>query len=100
MSIADVLLEVVSTVYSFIYTMALHPEVQVRAQAELDAVVGQSRLPLLDDRPALPYVNAVFTEVLRWLPTVPLGVPHCVVADDEIDGFHIPAKAIILTNVW
>jgi hypothetical protein len=43
--------------------MALHPEIQAKAQAELDAVVGNHRLPGYDDREHLPYIDALCKEV-------------------------------------
>ena len=55
--------------------MTLHPEIQIRAQAEIDAVVGDTwqRMPSLSDRAKLPYVSAIVLELLRWNPAVPLG---------------------------
>jgi cytochrome P450 len=53
--------------------MCNYPEVQARAQAELDAVVGTDRLPDFNDQPNLPYVNAILKEVLRWQPVTPFG---------------------------
>ncbi|RPD54776.1 cytochrome P450 [Lentinus tigrinus ALCF2SS1-7] len=91
---------VTATVLTFVYTMALYPEVQQRAQAEIDAVVGHSRFPLLSDRPALPYIDALLNECLRWMPTAQLGVPHASVEDDEYKGYFIPKGSIILVNVW
>ena len=38
--------------------MILYPEAKKKAQAELDAVIGKDRLPVLSDRPELPYVTA------------------------------------------
>lgn len=37
------------TVMHFIYAMLLHPDVQKKAQEELDRVVGQDRLPTVDE---------------------------------------------------
>ena len=54
--------------------MVLYPEVQRKAQAEIDQVVGNSRLPDFLDQDALPYVQAVLKEVFRWHPAFPLGV--------------------------
>ena len=54
-------------------SMLQHPEVQERAQAEIDAVVGTNRLPDFDDRPNLPYVEAILMEILRMYPVAPLG---------------------------
>ena len=53
--------------------MTLYPEVQKRAQHELDTVVGRDRLPTLADRDRLPYLQALCLEVLRWMPAAPLG---------------------------
>ena len=54
--------------------MMLYPEVQKRAQDELDAVVGRERLPTFADMPRLPYICAVIKEVIRWRPPTPLAV--------------------------
>jgi cytochrome P450 len=53
--------------------MVLHPEVQAKAQADIDRVVGKDRLPDFDDRPGLPYLDAILRETLRWHPVFPMG---------------------------
>ena len=53
--------------------MAMYPEVLRKALAEIDAVVEIDRLPDSNDRPYLPYVNAIIKETLRWQLVVPLG---------------------------
>ena len=53
--------------------MLLHPDIQRKAQDELDSVVGRERLPTFEDRPELPFVDAIYKEVLRWRPISPLG---------------------------
>jgi cytochrome P450 len=53
--------------------MTLHPDIQRRAQAEIDEVVGKDRLPTSEDRERLQYVCAVIKEVLRFVPVVRLG---------------------------
>ena len=53
--------------------MAMYPEVMRKAQAEIDAVVGINRLPDFNDRPYLPYVNAIIKEMMRWQLVLPLG---------------------------
>lgn len=70
--------------------MALHPAVQEKAQAEIDRVVGRDRLPEAGDRESLPYLEAVYREVMRWRPALPLALPHCVVQDDNYQGYVIP----------
>ncbi|KAF8268439.1 cytochrome P450 [Lactarius quietus] len=88
-----------SSVNTFILAMTLYPEVQRRAQAEIDQVVGNSRLPNFSDEGALPYMQAVLKEVLRWHPAGPLGVPHRVTEDDVYEGYLIPEGSIIIPNV-
>lgn len=43
--------------------MVLYPGAQIRAQAELDAVVGRSRIPTFADYEHLPYIRAMVKEV-------------------------------------
>jgi hypothetical protein len=45
--------------------MILNPNIQARAQAEIDAVVGQNRAPEFNDRDKLPYVNLIIKELMR-----------------------------------
>ena len=56
--------------------MANYPEVQAKAQAELDAVIGLDRLPEFSDSANLPYITAIISELLRWQPVIPLGMPR------------------------
>lgn len=58
---------------SFFLALALFPEVQRRAQAELDRVVGRDQLPTFDDRPRLPYIEALCKELMRWNMVTPIG---------------------------
>lgn len=61
-----------SALMSFFLMMVLNQGAQEKAQAEIDAVVGKSRLPTMEDRPLLPYLDAIFRETLRYTPIVPL----------------------------
>ncbi|KAF8690343.1 cytochrome P450, partial [Rhizoctonia solani] len=54
--------------------MVLHPHVQLRAQQELDAVLGPATLPTIADRERLPYIRNLIDEVLRMHPVIPLGM--------------------------
>ena len=60
--------------YTFFGAMVLYPDVQRQAQRELDTVLGQDRLPTFDDRPSLPFTDAIVLEVLRWNVVTPLGM--------------------------
>ncbi|KAK0500183.1 cytochrome P450 [Armillaria luteobubalina] len=87
-------------VLSAILAFVLYPEVLAKAQAELDEVVGQSRLPNFDDRPQLPYIDAVLSEALRWNPVVPTGIAHRCLKDDVYKGYYIPGGATVIGNTW
>lgn len=90
-----------STLYGFLQAMVLFPDVQRKAQAELDRVVGDRRLPTMADEPKLQYIRGCVKESLRWMPTTILGaVPHAVTRDDEYMGYKIPAGAGVINNVW
>ncbi|KAM0235931.1 hypothetical protein ACHAP5_009532 [Fusarium lateritium] len=81
--------------------MLLYPEVQRKAQYELDKVVGSGRMPTMDDEQSLQYIRACMKETLRWMPTTILGaVPHAVTQDDTYNGYLIPKGAGVLNNVW
>ena len=96
--------------------MALYPDVQKKAQAEIDAVVGPNRLPDFQDRSSLPYINAVLKESSRWNLVLPFGkvfvtiiipiltssegIPHMSTLDDEYNGFYIPKGTIMIANAW
>jgi cytochrome P450 len=60
-----------------IFVLSHHPEIQARAQQELDKVLDASgpnvQLPNLKNRRDLPYVEAIFKELIRIYPSAPLG---------------------------
>ncbi|KAI0794213.1 cytochrome P450 [Fomes fomentarius] len=85
---------------AFFLAMALYPEVQKKAQQQLDSVITHGRLPEFSDLQALPYIRAIVKELLRWHSVTPIGVPHRAIADDVYNGFLIPAGSIITTNLW
>ena len=80
--------------------MTAYPEVQRKAQEEIDRVVGSDRLPNIRDREDLPYVNAIAKEVLRWHPVGPLGFPHLSTEEDVYEGYFIPKGSIVIPNIW
>ncbi|KAK0657820.1 cytochrome P450 [Cercophora newfieldiana] len=90
-----------STLYAFVQAMLLYPEVQRKAQEEIDRVVGKDRLPTMEDEPNLQYIRSIVKESLRWMPTTIMGaVPHAVNQDDYYNGYLIPKNAGVVNNVW
>ncbi|OJT08570.1 O-methylsterigmatocystin oxidoreductase [Trametes pubescens] len=90
----------VASVRAFFLAMAMYPDVQRKAQGELDRVVGRTRLPDFEDRNNLPYVNAIVKELTRWNVVAPMGLPHAALEDDEYNGYFIPKGSIVMVNVW
>lgn len=60
---------------TLVLAFGLHPEVQKKARAEIDAVCGTSRAPLWSDFDKLPYINCIVKEGMRWRPV--LVSPDC-----------------------
>jgi cytochrome P450 len=58
---------------SFFLALVLYPDVQKRAQAELDSVLARDRLPTFEDRPRLQYIDALCKELMRWQMVTPMG---------------------------
>lgn len=63
-----------TVILTFILAMTLNPSAAKKAQAELDTIVGRERLPSLDDRDSLPYVECILKETVRWNPPFPMGM--------------------------
>ncbi|ELU35515.1 cytochrome P450 domain-containing protein [Rhizoctonia solani AG-1 IA] len=80
--------------------MVQHPDVQARAQKEIDDVTKSERLPTMADRDSMPYIRSIVQEVLRWQPPLPLGVPRATSEDDEYRGYLIPKGSVVITNSW
>ncbi|KAF8191118.1 cytochrome P450 [Mycena galopus ATCC 62051] len=88
-----------STLETFFLMMILHPDIQRKAQAEIDSVVDDGRLPDLSDRPLLPYVDCLIKELYRFHPAAPVLL-HSVMKDDQYEGYHIPLGSTIVVNLW
>ncbi|KAL4072602.1 cytochrome P450 [Scleroderma yunnanense] len=83
-----------------ILAMILFPDVQEKAHAELDGVIGKGIIPTFNDRERLPYLQAVIYELMRWNPIFPLGVPHMTSTSDIYEGYYIPKGCIVIFNIW
>ncbi|KAI0445352.1 cytochrome P450 [Xylaria telfairii] len=83
----------------FVQAMLLFPEVQKKAQEELDRVCGD-RFPTMDDWDDLPYIRACVKETNRWMPTAILGIAHSNNKEDVYMGYRIPKDSMCVVNVW
>ncbi|KAF9459021.1 cytochrome P450 [Collybia nuda] len=91
---------VACAVGSFFHAAAANPQPRKKAQEEIIRVTGGDRLPTFEDRPSLPYVEAFYREVMRWRPSMPMGVAHTSTEDDIYEGYFIPKGSTIMSNIW
>ncbi|WXC65237.1 hypothetical protein SNK03_011043 [Fusarium graminearum] len=70
-----------ATCVIFVLNMVLHPEIQKKAQDELDAVLRPGKLPEFSDRPSLPYVEHIVQEIYR---TVVYANSYAIAHDERV----------------
>ncbi|XP_070581548.1 cytochrome P450 1A1-like [Ptychodera flava] len=87
------------SLYVFFLYMILYPNVQEKAQQEIDAVIGRDRPPAVTDRLNLPYVDCLIYELLRHATLAPLSVPHATVNDTKFYGYDIPKETPVFPNL-
>ncbi|KAI4335886.1 hypothetical protein L6164_014485 [Bauhinia variegata] len=81
--------------------MILHPEIQAKAQCEIDSVVGSGRSVCDLDIPNLPYLRAIVKETLRMHPPGPLlSWARLAIHDTHIGHHFIPAGTTAMVNMW
>lgn len=73
---------------SFVLAMALYPDVQRKAQAELDKVTQKQRLPTFLDRPDLPYIEG------HWIPKGSTILPNLWAFSKNADMYPEPEQFI------
>ncbi|KAL5544649.1 hypothetical protein UlMin_008433 [Ulmus minor] len=81
--------------------MVLHPEIQAKAQSEIDSIVDSNRPVSDSDLPNLPYLHAIVKETLRMHPPGPLlSWARLAVHDTQIGRNFIPAGTTAMVNMW
>ncbi|CAI9538764.1 unnamed protein product [Staurois parvus] len=86
----------VSTLKFCLVLFAHYPDVQAKVQQEIDEVTQSLRLPRFEDRPQMPYTNAVIHEMQRVLDLTSTTLLHAVTKDIEFHGYAIPKGTIII----
>lgn len=89
-----------SALSAFILAMVMFPDMQHRAQEEIDRIIGTDRLPKFKDRENLPYIEGIIKEIHRWHTVTPMGLPHVSNSDLVYDGYYIPQGAYLLPAIW
>lgn len=94
-------MQTVSSLTSFYLAMCYAPDVQKKAQREIDLFADRKdRWPSIEERNSFPYVQALITEIYRWGLVAPLGIPHRLLEPLQYQTFTIPQDTTLLTNAW
>jgi cytochrome P450 len=76
------------------WLLAQHPAAAERLRDEVSSVLGD-RAPTAQDLPRLVYTQNAVKEAMRLMPPAWV-IGRMPLADDEIDGYHIPAGSMML----
>ncbi|KAJ7898660.1 cytochrome P450 [Mycena olivaceomarginata] len=89
-----------SYIQSLVLALIAYPEAQKKGHEEIDRVVGEHRLPTLEDLEQMPYIRAIISETHRFRPVAPLGIPHATLTSEAYRGYIIPKGTTIFANIW
>ena len=81
------------------WLMAMHPETQARARAEVDAVLA-GRMPVADDAAALSFLGATLKEAMRLYPPVAAVMTRRLTRDITLGGTRLPARTLVRVTPW
>ena len=114
--------QMLTAIQHFLLALLTRPDVLRTAQLEMDRVLGSHsrsnsassasspssnsesqshiKLPTFEDRPSLPYLECLMSEVLRWGVPVPLGLPHRLMEDDVYGEWQVRRGSLVFANIW
>jgi cytochrome P450 len=88
-----------TTIYWCVLYMLNNPDVQEKVYQEINDNVGKERLPSIQDRTNLTYLNAVIAETQRLASLVPMSLPHMTSEEVTVRGYTLPKGTHILPNL-
>ncbi|XP_058782406.1 flavonoid 3',5'-hydroxylase 1-like [Vicia villosa] len=80
--------------------MLKNPNILIKAQKEIDEVVGKERMVVESDLQKLPYLEAICKETYRLHPSTPLSVPRVSSKACQVNGYYIPKDTRLNVNIW
>ncbi|KAK1122009.1 hypothetical protein K0M31_009857 [Melipona bicolor] len=88
-----------TTLRWFLLFMAAYPAEQEKIQSEMDLCLKGAQLTL-EDRIAMPRLEAAIAEVQRIRSVTPLGFPRGTSEDIQIGDYDVPRGAMIVPMQW
>ncbi|XP_060098713.1 cytochrome P450 2J2-like [Heteronotia binoei] len=79
--------------------LALYPDIQEKAQKEMDDAFGSSQSISFEDKMDVPYTLAVINEIQRFKRAILASNPRQSVEDVTVLGCFIPKDSIIIPDV-
>ncbi|KAL4221687.1 Cytochrome P450 2C8 [Mactra antiquata] len=76
-----------------------YPDIQEKVYSEISNILGTDRLPSVQDRSKLVYLEAFYLEVLRYCNLTITSAVHATTHDLVFKGFTIPQDAVILPDL-
>ncbi|KAG6365904.1 hypothetical protein INS49_000080 [Diaporthe citri] len=83
-----------------IQALTLNPDVQRKAQDQIDAACDDESPPTWSNYQQLPYISMIVKEAMRWRPVTPLAFPRSLAKDDVVDGKLLTRGTTVFINVW
>ena len=85
--------------WSLVYLVNF-PDLQEKCFEQIKKAVGTDRIPTIQDKPSLPYVEAFLHETLRMSSIAPMAVPHKTTCDTSIGGYKLPKDTKVNTHTF
>ncbi|GFO49653.1 cytochrome p450 2j5 [Plakobranchus ocellatus] len=87
-----------NTIYWCILLCLHHPEIQDKVYEEISEKVGHGRGVTINDKPNLPYLDAVIRETQRYASLVPI-LARKVIESFKLNGYTIPKDSLVILNM-
>nr|AEO50743.1 cytochrome P450 II f2-like protein II [Biomphalaria glabrata] len=88
-----------ATICWFVLYMLNYPQVQKRIFDEINTQIGVARVPSIQDRPKLVYLNAAIKETQRLASILPQSLMRISSKTQTIKNYTIPEGSLIVPNL-
>ncbi|XP_078516811.1 cytochrome P450 2F3-like [Lissotriton helveticus] len=81
--------------FGFIHLLK-NPEIQEKAQEEIDGVIGCNTSPSFEHKARMPYMQALIHEIQRYCDVIPLAVTHLLTQDTDFEGYKFQKGTVFI----